>query len=149
MNARDALWRYADRSVSKACRAIFRCARRMTVHPGDPGYITGTTLKYYDQQAEAFWQGTRDHDVSQNIEALLTSINSEPPFTILDFGCGPGRDLKTFRDLGHIAVGLDGSAQFASMARSHSGCEAWQQDFIKLVLPEAYFDGIFANAALF
>ena len=35
------------------------------------------------------------------------------------------------------------------MARAHSGCEVWQQDFLKLDLPEKYFDGIFANAALF
>jgi len=28
----------------------------------------------------------------------------EPPYTILDFGCGPGRDLKVFAELGHIAV---------------------------------------------
>jgi 2-polyprenyl-3-methyl-5-hydroxy-6-metoxy-1,4-benzoquinol methylase len=38
---------------------------------------------------------------------------------------------------------------FAAMARAHSGCEVWQQDFLKLALPEKYFDGVFANAALF
>jgi SAM-dependent methyltransferase len=35
------------------------------------------------------------------------------------------------------------------MARTHSGCEVWQQDFLKLHLPDNHFDGIFANAALF
>jgi SAM-dependent methyltransferase len=35
------------------------------------------------------------------------------------------------------------------MARAYSGCEVWQQDFLKLDLPADYFDGIFANAALF
>ena len=35
------------------------------------------------------------------------------------------------------------------MARTHSGCEVWQQDFLKLDLPENHFDGVFANAALF
>ena len=121
----------------------------MTLNPLDLQHITGATLKHYNQHAEAFWQGTRDHDVSQNIEALLTSIEGEPPFTILDFGCGPGRDLKAFSDLGHIAIGLDGAWPFVSMARNHSGCEVWHQDFLKLDLPAAYFDGIFANAALF
>ena len=81
----------------------------MTLNPLDLQHITGATLKHYNEHAEAFWQGTRDHDVSQNIEALLTSIEGEPPFTILDFGCGPGRDLKAFRDFGHIAIGLDGA----------------------------------------
>ena len=121
----------------------------MTINPHDLDRITDTTLKHYSERAETFWQGTRDHDVSQNIEALLTSIEGEPPFTILDFGCGPGRDLKAFRDLGHIAIGLDGDGPFVSMARAHSGCEVWHQDFLKLDLPIAYFDGIFANAALF
>jgi SAM-dependent methyltransferase len=52
-------------------------------------------------------------------------------------------------ELGHIAVGLEGAAHFADMARAYSGCEVWQQDFLKLDLPENYFDGVFANAALF
>ncbi len=35
------------------------------------------------------------------------------------------------------------------MARAHSGCEVWQQDFLALDLPDGRFDGVFANAALF
>lgn len=111
--------------------------------------ITETTLASYAGRADAFWEGTRDHDVSQNIEALLRHIDGPPPFTILDLGCGPGRDLKAFRDLGHRAVGLDGVARFVEMARAHSGCEVWQQEFCRLDLPGEYFDGIFANASLF
>ncbi|MGO9607853.1 MAG: class I SAM-dependent methyltransferase [Candidatus Binataceae bacterium] len=111
--------------------------------------IVEVTLEQYNLAADDFWEGTRDHDVSQNIAALLQSIDGEPPFTILDFGCGPGRDLKTFTDLGHIAVGLDGAARFAAMARSFSGCEVWQQDFLGLDLPADRFDGVYANAALF
>ncbi|MBI3445911.1 MAG: class I SAM-dependent methyltransferase [Magnetospirillum sp.] len=107
------------------------------------------TLAYYDGNAEAFWQGTRDHDVSQNIDALLGQIQGEGPFDILDFGCGPGRDLKAFTDLGHRAIGLDGSARFVEMARAHSGCEVWHQSFLSLDLPGRFFDGIFANASLF
>ena len=111
--------------------------------------ITGRTLEHYDRNADGFWRGTRDHDVSQNLSALLRHIEGKPPFTLLDLGCGPGRDLKTLTELGHVAVGLDGSAPFVRMAREHSGCEAWQQDFLKLDLPAARFDGIYANAALF
>lgn len=106
------------------------------------------TLAYYDERAHAFEAGTRDHDVSQNIAALLDNIEGEPPFTILDLGCGPGRDLCTLRGLGHRAIGLDGSARFVAMA-GRSGCEVWQQDLYALDLPAAHFDGIFANAVLF
>ena len=76
-------------------------------------------------------------------------IEGKPPFSILDFGCGPGRDLKAFTELGHIAVGLEGSDRFAAMAREHSGCKVLHQDFLKLDLPAAAFDGVFANASLF
>ncbi|SRR5258706_12026356 len=121
----------------------------MKLSPRDLKKIADLSLAHYDQRAEAFWQGTRDHDVAQNIAALLEHIEGEPPFTILDFGCGPGRDLKTFAELGHTAVGLEGAARFVDMARAYSGCEVWQQDFLKLALPDKHFDGVFANAALF
>jgi SAM-dependent methyltransferase len=121
----------------------------MKLNQQDLEKIADLTLEHYNRRAEEFWRGTRDHDVSQNVAALLRFIENEPPFTILDFGCGPGRDLKTFAERGHIAIGLEGAAHFAAMARAHSGCEVWQQDFLKLDLPADRFDGVFANAALF
>ena len=111
--------------------------------------ITRQTLAHYNSHADSFFSGTVDHDVSQNIGALLGAITAPGPLTLLDFGCGPGRDLKTFAGMGHRAVGLDGSAQFVEMARSYSGCEVWHQDFVHLDLPPAMFDGVFANAVLF
>ncbi|SDS82719.1 class I SAM-dependent methyltransferase [Pseudomonas prosekii] len=121
----------------------------MKQSPDDLQQITSTTLGHYNSVAESFREGTRDHDVRQNIDALLRHIQAGAPFNILDFGCGPGRDLQTFTRMGHIAVGLDGSEKFAQMAREDSGCEVWQQDFLKLDLPDERFDGIFANAVLF
>lgn len=121
----------------------------MTQGEGDSGSIAAATLAYYEQRAAAFWEGTRDHDVRQNIDALLRHIQAPPPLRILDLGCGPGRDLAAFRALGHEPVGVDGSPAFAAMARAHSGCEVWVQDFLRLQLPAGQFDGIFANASLF
>jgi SAM-dependent methyltransferase len=117
--------------------------------PQDPQEISRLTLENYDRIAREFWEGTRDHDVRQNIEALLQAIEGAPPFAILDLGCGPGRDLMAFTALGHRAVGLDGSARLAELARANSGCEVWEQDFLRLDLPERHFDGVFANATLF
>jgi SAM-dependent methyltransferase len=122
---------------------------RKAFEPHDSGKISARTLAYYEDRAEEFRAGTRDHDVSQNIAALLRHIEGEPPFTLLDFGCGPGRDLKSMAALGHTAIGLDGAAAFATMARADTGCEIWQQDFLALDLPSKRFDGIFANASLF
>ncbi len=111
--------------------------------------ISAGTLAHYDQRAREFWEGTRGHDVRQNVEALLRHLQGTPPFSILDFGCGPGRDLATFRALGHEAIGLEGSPQLAAMAREHGEVEVWEQDFLALDLPAGRFDGIFANASLF
>ena len=108
-----------------------------------------STIADYDRLAHQFREGTRDHDVSQNYEALLGAINGNPPFCILDFGCGPGRDLHYFRSLGHDAIGLEGSRAFVDMARKFSECEGLHQDFLAMRLPAKKFDGIFANAALF
>ena len=121
----------------------------MKLDPHDLQQITATTLNNYQQVAEDFRHGTRDHDVSQNIDALLRHLQGPAPWHILDFGCGPGRDLQTFTRLGHLAVGLDGTERFAEMARADSGCEVWHQDFLQLDLPAERFDGIFANASLF
>lgn len=110
------------------------------------------TVADYESRPQQFWEGTRHHDVSQNIDALIASIEdqgSAAPFRILDFGCGPGRDLAALRQRGHEPTGLDGSASFVEMAREYSGAEVWHQDFLQLELPREAFDGVFANASLF
>lgn len=131
--------RYPDRQTISA----------MNISPAELEQISARTLEHYELRATEFRAGTLNHDVSQNLDALLSRIQASAPFTLLDFGCGPGRDLKTFATLGHTVIGLEGAATFAAMARIHSGCEVWQQDFLALTLPDAWFDGVFANAALF
>jgi SAM-dependent methyltransferase len=111
--------------------------------------ISEVTIAHYDRAAEAYRVGTEDHDVSQNRGALLDAIEGDVPYSILDLGCGPGRDLQYFRSLGHDAVGLEGSSRFVEMARAVSGCEVLHQDFLTMALPESRFDGVFANASLF
>lgn len=111
--------------------------------------LSQRTLAHYQQRAEEFFAGTVSHDVSQNIDALLQYIQAPAPYRILDVGCGPGRDLKTFSELGHTAIGLEGCERFAEMARAYSACDVWQQDFHKLNLPAGHFDGVYANASLF
>ena len=111
--------------------------------------VSSRTLAHYETNAVAFWEGTKGHDVSQNYGALLNHITRQGPLRILDFGCGPGRDLVYFRALGHEAVGLEGCRTFCAMARRHSGCDVLEQDFLALSLPASEFDGVFANASLF
>ena len=119
------------------------------LRPADIDTYVRDTVRFYQENAGEYWEGTRHHDVSQNRDAFLRHIESEPPLRILDFGCGPGRDLRAFYELGHEPTGLDGAAQICEMARAWSGCEVWQQNFLDLDLPDDAFDGIFANASLF
>ena len=86
----------------------------MTRPPAD---ASARTIAHYEASAAAFREGTWQHDVSQNYEALLSNLEGAPPFAILDVGCGPGRDLAYFRSLGHEAVGVEGCAAFATIAR--------------------------------
>lgn len=111
--------------------------------------IEKITLGHYDDNALSFWDGTKDHDVTQNYHAFLSQFPITQTLDILDFGCGPGRDLGHFKSLGHRPVGLDGSHAFCTMARKKTGCEVLHQQFLALTLPEQGFDGIFANASLF
>ena len=45
------------------------------LEPDAVAAIVSRTLDSYGERADAFWEGTRDHDVSQNIQALLRYID--------------------------------------------------------------------------
>ncbi len=128
---------------------IFDDPASLLAHFSPASTLSARTLAHYESHAASYRAGTMDHDVQENITALLDAILLPKPWSILDFGCGPGRDLATFSRLGHRAIGLDGAEKFVAMARAHSGCDVWQQDFLALDLPARHFDGIFANASLF
>lgn len=57
----------------------------MQLTPEELERITGRTLAHYDRNAQAFWEGTRDHDVSQNIDTLLARLDEPREF----FECHP------------------------------------------------------------
>ena len=120
-----------------------------TLTADDLAAISRSTVGHYDARADDFWEGTRDHDVSQNLDALLAALDASRPLDLLDFGCGPGRDLVALTQRVHRPTGLDGSATFCAMARKRSGCPVLHQDFVALDLPAEAYDGVFANASLF
>ena len=110
---------------------------------------THPTIGHYEENAESFKEGTWDHDVSQNLDALLSALELHDSPRILDFGCGPGRDLLELQRRGARPTGLDGSARFCVMAAEIAGCPVLHQDFTELELEPASFEGVFANATLF
>ncbi|TXL16920.1 SAM-dependent methyltransferase, partial [Methylococcaceae bacterium HT3] len=48
--------------------------------------IESITLNHYNNNAEAFWNGTKDHDVTQNYEAFLAPFPKDKILDILDLG---------------------------------------------------------------
>ncbi len=64
--------------------------------------VSRATLAHYSGAAQSYREHTLDHDVSQNIAALLDAIEGPGPYAILDFGCATSRP-----------------------ARSNSACKCW------------------------
>ena len=77
---------------------------KKTLSLGDLTDITSTTLDHYESLANEFWDGTNDHDVTENYTALMEVLPERDKLRILDFGCGPRRDLMYFKSLGHERV---------------------------------------------
>ena len=105
------------------------------------------TVADYGAVAAAYAAGNADHDVSQNMDALLSNLADRgPSLDLLDLCCAGGRDLITFTQAGHRAVGLDGCAEFCELARRAApASEVWHQDLQRLDLPGEHFDGIFVS----
>lgn len=103
------------------------------------------TNQYYDNNSTDFFESTVNADVSALYEHFLTYIPHGG--TILDFGCGSGRDTKSFLDMGYIVEAIDGSAELCKLAREHTGTNVHCMDFDDLCVKEK-FDGIWACASL-
>ena len=108
------------------------------------------TIEDYAAVAKSYAAGNMNHDVSQNLNAMLAPLRDRAsPLDVLDVCCGSGRDLVALQRLGHSPVGLDGVPAFCKMSRVLSGAEVWEQLLTELDLPDARFDAVFCNACLF
>lgn len=114
-----------------------------------PREISRRTIAAYERMAAAYAEDTQSRDLSADYALFFRYMQGAGPLDVLDLGCGPGRDLGHFKQLGHRAVGLDGAGQFVEMAQGATGCLVLHQDFLSLDLPPRAFDGVFASASLF
>ena len=103
------------------------------------------TKDYYKNNAEQFAKETVDADIGDVRERFLKHIPEGG--TILDFGCGSGRDTKAFKDAGYDVHAIDGSEELCRMASEYSGVEVKCMDFFSFDEVDKY-DGIFACASL-
>lgn len=104
-----------------------------------------STRTYYDQNAEDYATKTLAIDPSHEREKFMVCLHEGA--SILDVGCGAGRDLQIFRKAGFDPIGVDGSAELCSLARMHSGCRVYHTTFEEFT-PHRQVDGIWAMASL-
>lgn len=102
------------------------------------------TLCYYNQNAKAFVQDTKDVPFSDIQNRFLSLL--KPHARILDLGCGSGRDALAFMKAGFATEAADGSEEMVRLCRK-AGINARQMLFEELDAKDAY-DGIWACASL-
>ena len=103
------------------------------------------TLSYYDENASAFCEGTRNADMSEMRGRFQQYL--KPGALILDAGCGSGRDSKAFMESGYRVVAMDGSKEMCRQASKYLGHEVQCRRFEEIDERNVY-DGIWACASL-
>lgn len=104
-----------------------------------------TTLNYYNTNAQVFVQGTVDVDFHVTQDRFLEQLQKGA--SILDFGCGSGRDTKYFLDRGYTVDATDGSTELCRLASEYTGISVKQMLFAELEDMDKY-DGIWACASI-
>ena len=103
------------------------------------------TLDYYDKNAESFANGTAEIKFSEMQDMFLSKLKIGA--SILDFGCGSGRDTKYFLQKGYKVTALDGSAELCRIAGEKTGIHVIQMDFNDFNEQDRY-DGIWACSSI-
>jgi SAM-dependent methyltransferase len=106
----------------------------------------GETLAYYDDNAQSYASATLAFDMAREHARFAQGLSAGA--SILDLGCGGGRDLAILCAAGFKAIGLDTSRQLARVAREHSGCRVVVGDMRNPPFEDGIFDGIWATASL-
>lgn len=106
---------------------------------------TEYTLNYYNEQAEKFVQGTVDVEFSHLQNQFIEMLPAGG--TILDLGCGSGRDSKAYKNAGFKVIAVDGSEALCKIAGEYIGQEVICCKFQDLEVKEK-LDGVWACATL-
>ena len=107
--------------------------------------MIGNTLNYYNTNAHTFVSATLSVDFSQTQDKFLNLLPQTA--SILDFGCGSGRDTKYFLDAGMHVDATDGSEELCRLASEYTGIPVQQMLFEELNV-KAQYDGICACSSI-
>ncbi len=103
------------------------------------------SIDYYNKYAAKEFEETVNQDMSGIIKEFLDLL--EEGDTILDLGCGSGRDSLTFYELGYDVTPLDASEEMCQLAEIHTGLEVLRMTYEEMDFDNV-FDGIWACASL-
>ena len=103
------------------------------------------TLDYYNENARSFSDQTQNVNFAKTQERFLKLM--PPQGSILDFGCGSGRDTKYFLEKGYRVDAIDGSEELCRIASDYTGIQVRQMLFQDLDAVEQY-DGIWACSSI-
>ncbi len=103
------------------------------------------STEYYNENAAEYFDHTIDLDMRVYLDRFLEFLPDSG--SILDLGCGSGRDSAYFLSLGYDVTALDGSEEMCSLASVHIGKDVLHMTFEEMDFEEV-FDGVWANASL-
>ncbi len=95
---------------------------------------------YYEDNHQEYFQSTVGIDPTSFLVPLADRLRSGA--TVLDIGCGSGRDLLWFRERGFQPTGFEGSPALARLAGQHSGCPVIAGDFSSYDFASHSFDAL-------
>ena len=102
-------------------------------------------VAYYNKYAAKIYEDTVDVDMSGILEEFLSLLKEGD--TILDMGCGYGRDSLAMYELGYDVTPMDASEEMCRLAEIHTGMDVLQMSFEDMEF-EDVFDGIWACGSL-
>lgn len=103
------------------------------------------SIRYYQQHAGDFFAATVDVDMRSLYAPFIALLPAQA--TLLDAGCGSGRDSKAFKAMGYDVEAFDASAEMVALAAGHAGIPVRLLTFSALDDAERY-DGIWCCASL-
>lgn len=101
--------------------------------------------RYYSANAQTYFERTVNVDMSSSREVLTREL--APGASILDAGCGSGRDSKAFLEEGFEVISFDGCPELCALASAHTGQPVLNLRFDELKFSQV-FDGVYASASL-
>ena len=104
-----------------------------------------STIGYYNEHADQFTASTVGVEFSAMQERFASML--PPGASVLDFGCGSGRDAKSFVERGFRVAATDGSSALCRIASELTGLKVRNELFQDLS-DIAEYDGIWACSSI-